>query len=77
GIVASRNRPRPPLLLPIAWAYVTGMMTSSLLGQLAVTLRGIGLEPDNALVLGVKLALWGTAVAALVCSARRTRSATG
>ena len=75
GFAAWRARPRTPLLLPIAWAYVTGMMTSSLLGQIAVTRRGVELEPNNPLVLGVKLALWGTAVTSLILSARGIRSA--
>ena len=75
GVLSVRARPRAPLLLVIAWAYVTGMMTSSLLGQVAGTARGVDLEPNNALVLAVKVGLWGTAVVSLWLATGRLRSA--
>jgi hypothetical protein len=73
GWLALRTRARPPLLLTVAWAYVTGMMTGSLLGQIDETIGGVDLEPNNGVVLAVKVGLWGTAVMSLVLSARSLR----
>ena len=75
GVLSLRGSPRAPLLLVIAWAYVTGMMTGSLLGQIEEEIAGVGLEPNSGLVLAVKCGLWGTAVVSLVLAARRGRGA--
>lgn len=63
-----RNRHWAPLFLVAAWAYVTGMMSSSFWYQLEETVRGIVAEPPVVLV--VKFLLWGTCVLALVSSFR-------
>jgi len=58
------------VLLVLAWASVTGLMTSSFLGQLEETLRQTASEPNNLLVVVVKFLLWSIAVVSLVFSFR-------
>lgn len=62
---AHRRRARARDGLLIAWGWVTGMMTISLVSQIEDTLREGSPEPDNALVLGVKTVLFVTSVWAL------------
>jgi hypothetical protein len=71
AVAASRARPHAPALLLAAWAYVTGMMSSSFWYQLEATLRGADLEPDHLTVLAVKLLLWTTCLAGSVLSLRQ------
>ena len=66
-----RAQPWGSLFLVLAWAYVTGMMGSSFWGQLELVLRGVITEPENLLVVAVKLLLWGTCVVSLILSYRR------
>jgi len=54
----------------IAWAWVTGMMTISLVDQIEVTIHGVDLEPRNADVLVVKFLLFVVSAAALLQSFR-------
>ena len=56
--------------LVIAWAWVTGMMTTSLVSQIEDTIREGSPEPDNALVIGVKTALFAVSTWALVATLR-------
>jgi hypothetical protein len=70
GFAAIRARPSAPLLLVTAWAYVTGMMSSSFWDQLEITIRGVDLEPNNSTVLVFKLLLWGTCIISLAFSFR-------
>lgn len=56
------------LFLVGAWAWVTGMMSDSLLYQVEETLRNGGSEQHNLLVVVVKFLLWGTSLLALVLS---------
>lgn len=70
---ASRHTPFAGRLLLAAWAGVAWMMTLSLIGQVEVTLRATDLEPNNGVVIVVKLALWATCVTALVRSFRSLR----
>lgn len=74
GLAAARGKPFAPLLLVTAWAYVTGMMSSSFWDQLEITVRGVDLEPYNAFVLTFKLLLWSTCVSSLVLSFRDAAS---
>ena len=67
---ASRRRPFGPLLLLVAWAWVTGMMTISCVDQIEATVRGIDLEPRNTDVLVAKALLFATSATALVRSFR-------
>ena len=62
---ASRRRPAGEIVLLIAWAWVTGMMTNSLISQIEDTLRGVDLEPRNTLVLIAKAILFAVSAAAL------------
>ncbi len=72
---AHRDRRWGPSFLLAAWAYVTGMMGGSFWWHLEATLRGEFAEPNNAVVLGFKLALWGTCVLSLVLAYRRATAA--
>lgn len=67
---AHRSRHWGALFLVVAWAYVTGMMSSSFWYQLEETLRGTVREPD--VVLAVKFLLWGICILALATSFQRT-----
>lgn len=58
--------------LLLAWASMSGLMTSSFVSQLEDTLRGTATEPNNAVVVVVKFLLWGTCLTSLVLSFRRT-----
>ncbi|HKS04899.1 MAG TPA: hypothetical protein VJR92_01180 [Gemmatimonadaceae bacterium] len=68
GAMQARTWARDGLV--IAWAWLTGMMTTSLVSQIEDTIREGTPEPDNALVIIVKVALFAVSVWALVSSAR-------
>ena len=70
GCASIRSKSYAPLLLLVAWAYVTGMMGGSLWDQLESTIRGVDLEPFNSTVVVFKLVLWSTCVMSLVSSYR-------
>jgi hypothetical protein len=70
GVLAIRGKPSAPLVLVLAWAYVTGLMSSSFWYQFEATLRGVNLEPLHFTVLGFKVVLWGTCVTSLLLSFR-------
>lgn len=72
---AYRKRSWGLIFLVLAWAYFTGLMSSSFWSQLEETLRQAASEPSNPLVLIVKFLLWATCVAALVCSFRTAMKA--
>jgi hypothetical protein len=67
--VASR-RPLGVLVLLVAWAWVTGMMTTSCVDQIEATIRGVDLEPRNMDVLIAKLFLFALSVAGLTATFR-------
>jgi hypothetical protein len=71
AFLAIRAKSSAPLLLVTAWAYVTGMMSSSFWYQLEATIRGTDLEPRNTVVLAFKILLWGVCVISLLLSLRR------
>jgi hypothetical protein len=56
--------------LLLAWAYFTGLMSSSFWYQLEETIKHTSSEPNNLLVVVVKFLLWATCVIALVLSFR-------
>lgn len=58
------------LFLLLAWAYFTGLMSSSFWYQLEDTIRQTSPEPNNLVVVVVKFLLWATCVTALVFSFR-------
>ncbi len=68
---AYRERPWGPVFLVLAWGYFTGLMSSSFWWQLEDTFRQTASEPNNLLVLVVKLLLWSTCVVSLVLALRR------
>ena len=70
GWAAYRSKSWGALFLVLAWAYFSGLMTSSFVGQLEETLRQTGSEPGNLLVLVVKFVLWIVCVTSLVLSFR-------
>jgi hypothetical protein len=74
---AYRSRSWGAVLLVLAWGSVSGLMTSSFLGQLEQTLRHTASEPNNLLVLVVKFLLWSVCIVSLLLSFRtatQTRS---
>jgi len=70
GWAAYRSKSWGALFLILAWAYFSGLMTSSFVGQLEETLRQTASEPGNMLVLVVKFLLWSVCVVSLVLSFR-------
>jgi len=70
GWAAARGRSWGATFLLLAWASVTGLMTSSFASQLEDTIRQTVTEPNNSVVVIVKFLLWVTCVAALILSFR-------
>ena len=70
GWAAYRSRSWGPVFLVLAWAYFSGLMTSSFVGQLEETLRQTATEPNNLVVVVVKFLLWSVCVVSLVLSFR-------
>ena len=70
GWAAYRSKAWGAVFLVLAWAYFSGQLTSSFLGQLEETLRHTASEPGNTLVLIVKFLLWTVCVVSLVLSFR-------
>ena len=70
GWAAYRSKSWGPVFLVLSWAYFSGLMTSSFVGQLEETLRQSASEPNNLLVVVVKSLLWGVCVVSLVLSFR-------
>jgi hypothetical protein len=68
GALRSRVWARDGLL--IAWVWVTGMMTTSLVSQIEDTVREGSPEPDNALVIVIKTLLFAVSASALVATLR-------
>jgi len=73
GWAAYRAKSWGSLFLVLAWAYFSGLMTSSFVGQLEETLRQTASEPGNLMVLVVKFLLWSVCVTSLVLSFRTAR----
>ena len=72
---AYRERHWGSVFLVLAWAYFTGLMSSSFWWQLEDTFRQTATEPNNPLVLVVKFLLWTTCVVSLVFALRRATHA--
>ena len=60
--------------LLLAWASITGLMTSSFVSQLEDTIRQTATEPNNVVVVIVKFVLWSVAVTSLILSFRRAQN---
>ena len=75
GWAAYRKRPWGPIFLVLAWAYFTGLMSSSFWSQLEETLRQTSSEPNNSGVVIVKFLLWATCIASLVLSFQNAKRA--
>ena len=67
----TRAHPWGSTFLLLAWAYFSGLMSSSFWWQLEETLRHTASEPYSLVVLIVKFLLWITCVVSLVLSFRR------
>jgi hypothetical protein len=72
AFVSVRSKPYALPLLLASWAYATGMMSSSFWYQLESTIRGVGLEANNSMVLAIKAILWSTCVMSLACCFRQS-----
>ena len=68
-----RARPWGATFLLLAWAYFTGLMSSSFWYQIEETIRQTTSEPNNPLVLVVRFLLWATCLASVVLSFRSVR----
>lgn len=68
-----RARSWGALFLLLAWAYFTGLMSSSFWYQIEETIRHTSSEPNNFVVVVVKFLLWATCVSSLVLSFRSAR----
>jgi hypothetical protein len=66
-----RARSWGAVFLLLAWAYFTGLMSSSFWYQLEETIRHTSSEANNFVVIIVKFLLWATCVRSLVLSFRR------
>ena len=65
------------MFLVLAWGSISGLMTSSFLGQLEATLRQTATEPNNLVIVVVKFLLWTICIISLVLAFRtalRTRA---
>lgn len=60
--------------LLLAWASISGLMTSSFVSQLEDTIRRTTTEPHNLVVVIVKFLLWSTAITSLVLAFRSSQS---
>jgi hypothetical protein len=58
------------VFLVLAWAYFTGLMSSSFWSQLEETVRQTATESNNFLVVIVKFILWSVCVSSLCLSFR-------
>jgi uncharacterized membrane protein YidH (DUF202 family) len=58
------------LLVLVAWAYVSALMSGSLWYQLEDTIRGNISEQNNSVVVAVKFLLWSIAVVSLILAFR-------
>ena len=70
GWAAYRSKSWGTVFLVVAWAYFSGLMTSSFVAQIEETLRQSASEPNNLLVVVVKSLLWSVCVVSLVLSFR-------
>ena len=74
GWAAYRAKSWGATFLVLAWASISGLMTSSFISQLEGTIRQTESEPHNLVVVIVKFLLWSVAVTSLVLSFRRAQS---
>lgn len=74
GVLSAREHRFARPAMVAAWAYVTAIMTGSLVSQIESAFRGTDLEPRHTTILLVKLLLWLTCVMGLAFSFRRDLS---
>lgn len=70
AFAALRRRVWSGKFLILAWAAVSGVMTTSFISQLEDTIKGAATEPNNLIVVIVKFLLWSVAVTSLLLSFR-------
>jgi hypothetical protein len=71
GWASYRARPWGSIFLLLAWAYFSGLMSSSFWSQLEETFRQTSFEPNNLMIVVVKSLLWSTCVVSLVLAFRK------
>lgn len=69
----TRARSWGTTFLLLAWASMSGLMTSSFVSQLEDTIRQNATEPHNLVVVIVKFLLWSVAITSLMLSFRRAQ----
>jgi len=70
GWAAYRAKSWGATFLVLAWAWFSGMITSSFFGQFEETLRQTATEPNNLLVVVVKFLMWAVCITSLFLSFR-------
>ena len=70
GWAAYHEKSWGKVFLVLAWASISGLMTSSFVGQVEETLRQTATEPHNLVVVVVKSLLWTVSIISLVLSFR-------
>lgn len=72
GWAAYRSKSWGAVFLVLAWAWFSGLITSSFFGQFEETLRRTATEPNNLLVVVVKFLMWSVCILSLSLSFRAT-----
>ena len=75
GWAAYHEKSWGKVFLVLAWASISGLMTSSFVGQVEETLRQTATEPHNLVVVVVKSLLWTVSIISLVLSFRSATQA--
>ena len=75
GWAAYHEKSWGKVFLVLAWASISGLMTSSFVGQVEETLRQTATEPHNLVVVVVKSLLWTASIISLVLSFRSATQA--
>ena len=70
GWAAYHEKSWGQVFLLLAWASISGLMTSSFVAQVEATLRQTASEPHNLLVVVVKFLLWSVSIISLLLSFR-------
>ena len=70
GWAAYRRKPWGAMVLLLAWASISGLMSSSFIAQIEGTIRQTASEPHNLVVVVAKALLWITSITALVLAFR-------
>ena len=77
AVAVFRRWPSGWIMMLAASAYTTGMMSSSLWGQLEAQLQGVTWEANQALIVAIKMILWGLPLSMTIVAAKMLRGRPG